>query len=261
MVELRPTIDRSWLETEGRRQPLTHAFALWDLERSPERVRFYCAIEGRAPVGYLLVWLGLPDTPIVHWVGTHRAMHGLVEMLPPRPLVVIAPPDARDVVLAARGPAREFASLQMARPEVPPRPAPDLAPGVRPLERGDARTLASWARRQADPLVGAYPYLDPEVDRIWGAFEGSELVGAVHAEVRLPRVWILGGVFVAPSARGQGWGHALVEAAVHAGEAEGARVALYCREDRTEARRLYEGLGFLPTDRRIWLDLGAGLTP
>lgn len=261
MVEIRPTIDPAWLAAEGRRHPLNHAFALWDLERAPDRVRFFTALERDTPVGYMLVWLGLPSTPIVHWVGSHPAMAALAEWLPPRPLVAIVPPDARELVVGARGPAREYMSLQMARPAVPATSAPEPPPGIRLLGRDDVSRLSTWAHRQADPVVGGYPYLDPEVDRMWGAFEGSDLVGAVHAEVRLPRIWVIGGVYVEPAARGQGWGHALVSAAVQAAEATGARVGLYCREDRTEAHRLYERLGFLETDRRIWLDLGAGIAP
>ena len=260
-VELRPTIDRAWLEAESARHPLAHAFALWDLERTPDRVRFFTAVEHDVPVGYLLVWLGHPTATIVHWVGTHPATRGLADLLPHRPLVAIVPQEVRDLVLAARGPAHEYSSLQMARTSAPTTPPSAGAPGVRVLARADVPALAAWARRQPDPVVGTYPYLDPEADRIWGAFEGSRLVGAVHAEVRLPRVWVLGGVYVEPGSRGKGIGRELVLAAVRAGESTGARIGLYVREDRDEARRLYEGLGFRTVDRRVWLDLGAGLSP
>jgi ribosomal protein S18 acetylase RimI-like enzyme len=261
MVELRPTIDRAWLEAEAASHPLTHAFALWDLERTPDRVRFFSAVENDRPVGYLLVWLGHPTATIVHWVGTHPATHGLVDFLPHRPLVAIVPHEVRDLVVAARGAVREYSSLQMARTASPTTAAAEPAPGVRLLTREDVAQLAEWARRQADPVVAAYPFLDPEVDQIWGAFEGRTLVGAVHAEVRLPRVWILGGVYVDATARGRGWGRALVLAAVRAGESTGALVGLYVREDRDEARQLYEDLGFRAVDRRVWLDFGAGLAP
>lgn len=260
-TDLRPTIDRAWLEAEGARHPLTHAFALWDLERTPDRVRFFSALDQGVTVGYLLVWLGHPTATIVHWVGTHRATYALVQLLPHRPLVAIVPEEVRDLVRAARGPAREYASLQMARTAAAPPISPELAAGVRLLDRGDVLALAEWARRQADPVVAGYPFLDPEVDRVWGAFEDGRLVGAVHAEVRLPRVWVLGGVYVDPTARQRGWGRALVLAAVRAGESTGAEVGLYVREDREQARALYESIGFRTVDRRVWLDLGAGLSP
>jgi ribosomal protein S18 acetylase RimI-like enzyme len=260
-VELRPTIDRAWLEQEGAHHPLVHAFALWDLERTPDRVRFFMAVAHGTPVGYLLVWLGHPTATVVHWVGTDPAMRGLASLLPPRPLVVIVPNEMRDLVLGARGPAREHTLVQMARTASPTSRASEPSPGVRLLTRADVPELAAWARRQVDPVVAEYPFLDPEADRIWGAFKGNTLVGAVRAEVRLPRVWILGGVYVDSSARGEGWGRALVTTALKAGESTGARVTLYVREDRVEVRQLYESLEFRLVDRRVWLDLGAGLSP
>ena len=261
IAEVRPTIDRAWLQAKASEEPLAHAFALWDLERTPDRVRFFSAFDSGEAVGYLLVWLGHPTATIVHWVGRHPAMRSLAEFLPPRPLVAIVPPEMHDLVLGARGPAREYISLEMARAPVLPRGPSEPARGVRPLDRRDHSALSAWARRQADPLVAAYPYLDPEADRIWGAFEGNRLVGAVHAEVRLPRVWVLGGIYVDPDARQRGWGAALVQAATDAAEATGARVGLYARAARAEARRLYERLGFRTVARRVWLDLGAGLAP
>lgn len=260
-IELRPTIDRDWLEREEARQPLAHAFALWDLERTPDRVRFFSAVEDDVPVGYLLVWLGHPTATIVHWVGRHPAMRGLVELLPPRPLIAIVPEEVRDLVIAARGPARELASLQMVRTTAATTPPPEPEPGIRLLDRRDVPRLIEWARRQAEPVVSAYAYLDPEDVQVWGAFEGERLVGTVYVQVRLPRIWVLSGVYVDARARGRGVGRALVRSAVAAAEATGAQVGLYVREDRDDARRLYEDLGFRTVDRKVWLDLGAGLAP
>jgi ribosomal protein S18 acetylase RimI-like enzyme len=259
-VELRPTIDRTWLEREAVRDPLAHAFALWDLERNPDRIRFFSAVEGETTVAYLLVWLGHPSATVVHWVGG-GAETGLAGLLPPRPLVTIVSSEVRDAVELARGPAREHALRAMVRTHAPSPAGAEPLRDVRRLTRGDVPSLAAWARRQNDPVVADYPFLDPEAEPTWGAFEGRDLVGVVRAEVRLPRLWVLGGVYVHPAARGRGWGRSLVSAGLTAGEATGARVALYVREDRTEAVQLYESLGFRSAGRRIWLDLGAGLAP
>jgi ribosomal protein S18 acetylase RimI-like enzyme len=74
-------------------------------------------------------------------------------------------------------------------------------------------------------------------------------------------MWIVNGVYVDPNARGRGIGGVLVEAALASAREARARVGLYVREDRLEARRLYERLGFRPAGRRTWLDLGAGFSP
>lgn len=259
-LEVRPTIDRGWLESEAARDPIAHAFALWDLERNPGRIRIFSAVRDDHTVGYLLVWLGHPSATVVHWVGAAKEAE-LAEALPSRPLVAIVPEEAEPAATGARGPARRFTVLALEQPGTPP-PTPLPSPGaVRALERSDVPRLAAWARRQNDPVVAEYPFLDPEAELVWGAFDGPELVGVVRAEVRRPGLWILGGVYVEPDARRRGRGRELVGAALAASAAARAKAALYVREDRAEARALYESVGFRTAGRRVWLDLGAGLAP
>lgn len=263
-MELRPTIDREWLERASVSDPFSHAYARWDLEHAPHRIRFVSALEGEQTVGYLLVWLGHPAATVVHWVGSDVRSRALVEALPPRPLVVIAPEMFQDAVVTARGPGRPLTVLLLSRePAVEPR-TESVGPSsvvVRRIERTDHSALVAFAERQADPVAGEYPALDPGEEWIWGAFEQGRLVGAVRAAVRLPEVWLLGGVIVDPSVRGRGVGRALLAAALTAAQEVSVKVGLYVREDRHEARRLYERLGFRPVGRRTWIDLGAGLAP
>lgn len=261
VVEVRPTIDRAWLERVAAEDPVTHAFALWDLEWNPGRIRFFSAIEEERTVGYLLVWLGHPRAPVVHWYGSGRAAERLAEWLPTRPCVAIVPEKVVSVVEAARGPGPSYRELILARARGTSWIAPDDSMPVRRLTRGDVPLLERWARRQDDPVTAEYPFLDPEVDIAWGAFERGRLVGVARAEVRLPRVWVLGGVYVEPDARGRGWGRELLGAALRSAESTGATVALYVREDRSPARALYESVGFRPVGRRVWVDLGANLAP
>ena len=263
-MELRPTIDREWLERSAARDPFVHAYGRWDLDHAPNRVRFVSALDGEQTVGYLLVWLGHPTRTVVHWVGADPRARILVDALPPRPLVAIVPEVFQDVVVAARGPARPFALLLLANETATPPPTgahPPPNATVRRLERADHPALVEFAGRQTDPVAAEYPALDPGEEWIWGAFEGGMLLGAVRAAVRLPEVWLVGGVFVDPAARSHGLGRALVESALASARDERVRVGLYVREDRHEARRLYERLGFRPLGRRTWLDLGAGFAP
>ena len=260
-IEVRPTIDRAWLERAAAQDPVAHAFALWDLERNPGRIRIFSAMDGDRTLGYLLVWLGHPRATVVHWVGTTPETRALAAALPSRPLVAIVPEEAESVVTEARGPARRYTVLVMERPATPP-PVPPAVPGtVRTLERSDVPLLSEWARRQSDPVVAEYPFLDPDEELTWGAFDGPKLVGVVHAEVRRPGLWVLGGVYVEPEARRRGRGRELIAVALAASARARVRVALFVREDRAEARALYEGVGFHPAGRRVWLDLGAGLSP
>ncbi len=263
-MELRPTIDREWLERAAVRDPFGHAYGLWDLDHAPNRVRFVSAIDGDQTVGYLLVWLGHPTRTVVHWVGADPRARILVDALPPRPLVAIVPEMFQDAVVSARGPARPFTLLMLAnelftKPRMDARAPPSVE--VRRLERSDLPALIAFAERQSDPVAAEYPTLDPGEEWIWGAFDQGKLLGAVRAAVRLRDMWIVNGVYVDPNARGRGVGGVLVEAALASAREARARVGLYVREDRVEARRLYERLGFRPVGRRTWLDLGAGFSP
>jgi ribosomal protein S18 acetylase RimI-like enzyme len=263
-MELRPTIDREWLDRAAVTDPFGHAYARWDLDHAPYRVRFVSALDGEQTVGYLLVWLGHPAATVVHWVGADPRARVLADALPPRPLVAIVPEAFQSATVIARGPGRPLSVLLLTT-EVASEPRGPFAgtpsAEVRRLERSDHSELTAFAERQSDPVAGEYPALDPGEEWIWGAFDRGKLVGAVRAAVRLPDAWLLGGVIVDPVARGRGVGQALVRAALAEAREVRARVGLYVREDRLEARRLYERMGFRPSGRRTWLDLGAGVSP
>jgi len=260
-IDLRPAIDRSWLEDAARRDPLGHAYALWDLTHAPDRIRIVSALAGDRTIGYLLLWLGHPTASVVHWVGTDPRGIALARALPPRPLVAIVPEGFREAARRERGPAAEYPLLGLrAEPLLEERGFPPEE-GVRLLTRRDRPRLVRWTSSQSDPVVAEYTQLDPGAEPVWGAFLGPDLVGVVRAAVRLPLVWVLGGVYVDPIARGQGLGRALVRSAQRAAAVDGAPAALFVREDRLAARTLYESLGFRRVASRTWLDAGAGLVP
>jgi ribosomal protein S18 acetylase RimI-like enzyme len=249
------------LERASIADPVAHALALWDLDHYPDRVRFVSAVEGEATVGYLLIWLGHPTTPIVHWFGASEGARVLTEGLPPRPLIVIVPEGAQPDVERARGPATTHPLLLLVAERAEPPRAEEIHEGVRKLTRADRPQLVDLASGRSDLVLSEYPLLDPEEEAVWGYFEGGRLRGVARAVVRLPSVWLLGGVYVDPSVRGRGLGVAIVRAALAAGARDGATVALYVREDRPAARTVYERAGFRPLGRRVWVDAGANLEP
>jgi len=72
---------------------------------------------------------------------------------------------------------------------------------------------------------------------------------------------MISGVYVATDHRNQGWGRAVVRAVMAEASRAGAPCGLFVREDGAAARALYDGLGYRPVVRRLWVDAGAGRDP
>jgi len=249
---VRPTIDRRWLERMAALEPLTHAYALWDLDRTPDQVRFASAVRGDETVGYLLIWLGRRDRPVVHWFGGSNLVPVLLPAFPSPPFLAVVPPEV-DAAVASAFPGATRTRLRMMVRE--PGWLEPGEGGVRRLRREDRGQLATLVRTREESELQVYVDLDPAVEPVWGAFDNGRLVGVARAVVRLPRVWVLSGVFVEPSRRGRGFGGAVVAAAAREAESAGARVGLYVREEPATALHLYERLGFLAVGRRSWFEV------
>jgi ribosomal protein S18 acetylase RimI-like enzyme len=259
-VTLRSTIDYRWLEEAAKADPMAHAYSLWDLTHYPDRTRFVSAVRGETTVGYLLIWLGRPALPVVHWYGSVPASSPLIEALPPPPVVAVVPPEVEPLVSRTRGAVAPRGILTMVRARG------TIDRGIRRVEvrrltRNDRPSIGAWALRRPDPVVTGYAAGDPEGEHLWGAFEDGYLVGIAGAAVRLPSIWVVAGVFVDPLARRRGVGRALMTSIIEAATSAGAEVGLYVREAAREARALYEGLGFRPAGRRVWLEYSAELKP
>ena len=95
-----------------------------------------------------------------------------------------------------------------------------------------------------------------------GSFKGK-LVATIMAGYDGHRGWI-NCLAVAPDHRGQGFGKAMIDAAIHLLNSRGAvKVNLQIRGDNTKLQRHYESLGFVTEDRismSIMTDKGKSFT-
>ncbi len=251
-------IDRAWLRAQALRDPFVHAFAVWDLEHAPDRVRFSRLVADGATRAYLLQWLGNPRCPVVHWIGPGEGDELLAGALPPRPFVAVVPPGAVEAVRRGRGPVEVYPLLGMRRG---PGPIPPVTTACRRLRAADTEALRALAREFPGALTSSYAIAEPERELIWGVFDGLRLLGVARAQVALPDIWVIGGVFTVPDARNRGVASATTGALVRAAAGAGAAAGLWVRAENASARRVYERLGFRGALRRLYLDAGAATSP
>jgi ribosomal protein S18 acetylase RimI-like enzyme len=252
-------IDRSWLEAQARGDPVAHAWAIWDLDHEPGRVRFVSLVRDGRTVGYVLVWYGA-GAPRAHWISTDPDDGLLLLALPLAPVTAIVPERVAAVVRERLGNAESF-PVDLLVCEGRTLTTPD--PRVRRLNASDAAALADMVTRNPDVELGGGAYAGLDIDRlpVWGAFEADQLVAVARIAVRLPMVWIVTGVFTEPAFRGRGLGREVTAAATGEALAAGACAALYVRGDNRVAQTIYREIGFQFVDRRIWVDARGGASP
>ncbi|HEV8050343.1 MAG TPA: GNAT family N-acetyltransferase [Thermoplasmata archaeon] len=246
---LRPGIDARWLEREARASPVEHAYALWDLAQAPDRTRFVSLVREDVTRAYVLLWHGNPESVIAHWVGEPDP--AILAALPPPPCILLVPEAAAPIVRAARPGVPGFATRMMVRSST--RALPEPARGVRRLTGRD-RGLLPNVVEPGSPFHAGYARLDPDVEPVWGAFDGERLVGVAHASVTLPFVWVIAGVYTRPEHRGRGLAQSVTAAVCRAAEAGGAVSTLFVREENLPAVRAYERLGFEGVGRKYWFE-------
>lgn len=254
-----PDIDPLWLERLYDADPATHALAVWDRLAWPESVEFWTLLEENVPRAYLLVWKGLPGCPVLHWVGSTDSPEPMLERVPPRPLLAIIDPEVGELLRRERGPTIEY-TLRF-RQRWGPAPDPEQGRPVRRLTPEDRGALRALAEGDHSSVTDTYLSIDLHHEWVVGGFDGAELVAVARAEVRLPRVWHVSGVFTVPRARQRGWGRAVVAQLLRDADSIGAGSALFVRDDNTAARALYDALGFDTGVPRLWVDAGAERSP
>lgn len=243
-------IDRAWLEAEARRDPVSHAWAMWDIDHEAGRYRFVSLLRGGRTVGYLLNWYA-GGVPRAHWISTDPTDGLLALGLPLPPVIAIVPDRVADAV---RGRFRTTQSLALDVLVCTGRTLTPPDPRVRRLHAGDAPALAEMAARNPELEREGYLPLDLERLPVWGAFEADRLVAIARIAVQLPAIWIVTGVFTEPPFRGRGLGREVTAMATEAALAAGARAMLYVRADNAAAQTIYREIGYERVDRRTWID-------
>lgn len=266
--ELHEGIDPQELRSLAAPDPLPHAFALYDLDHYPDRIRFVSVREGGRLLAYLLIWYGEPGNPVVHWVGRAHP-HLLVRGLPAPPFVALVPPEVAATVGAAVSARGKHGVLVMRRRlAAGPAPDPTVREGdlvARRLTPEDRPAVERFAEEHdEDAFLRSFRDVDLQRRRMYGAVSEDDpprLLSCARTSVELPALWVIGGVYTEPRARGRGLAQAVVGALVAEAATAGADAALYVREDNGAALRTYRSLAFRDEFRTVWIDAGGGAPP
>jgi GNAT superfamily N-acetyltransferase len=249
--EVSDSLDPGWLAEQAEREPLLHAWAVWDRERFPDQVSFRVLLREGTTLAYLLFWEGTTGNRVVHWVGSVEGSGYLLDALPAPPFIAVVPDSLAPEVLARRGPGRTR-GLQLRRCEVPAPPGGS----ARLLLPSDAPALERLCAKADEHMGGGYRGIDLSEEVVAGSFEGAELASVARAQVRLPRVWLVTGVVTAPEFGGRGHGRAVTAHITHLAQQRGADPGLYVQDGNAPAESIYTRLGYRTIAHRMWLELG-----
>jgi ribosomal protein S18 acetylase RimI-like enzyme len=234
------------------RDPLTHAYLLYDLIYELERTDAWFEVRGGEVAGYVLVWRG-PERAGVHVWGN------LEDPARPVPssesIITVHSAGLLEPLLAAlKGSAKVEWYLDMVADERTFKPvgaeralkldAHNDRHVEAFLELARARGLSLTAKEARELLAKR---------RYYGVFETGALVSVACAYLRLPEVWIVGDVYTLPEHRNRGHAKAVTSAVTRDALASGAHALLHVHEVNKPAIRVYTALGYRAVARKPWV--------
>ena len=234
------------------RDPLRHCYLMYDLLYELEATEAYFLLEKGEIEGYVLVWRG-GSRPGIHVWGSSPQLARLVP-LESRAVVQVYSEQLVESILARAGEGAEVKwYLDMVVGEDSFRPYPGVE-AVR-LAPAHAEHLSRLSMEWAEPLSLEEARRLLGKWRWYGVFREDELVSVAAAYLRLPEVWVIGGVYTRTALRGRGYAKAVTTAITRDAVGSGARALLHVAEDNEPAKRVYTALGYRRVARRPWVFL------
>jgi len=243
--------------------PFGNAFALHDLSRDPDRTELWTArVAGQVRAHLLVHEAREVGVRWVHLFGRPDAAEELLAHLPERKAVVITEPALVPLVTGRFETSGIYRENIMAVEKGSARPVASALPTR--LTGKSAEEYSQLVRSPAIPVSKEVVernrrHLNDEV--VYGVFEDGALVSVAGTLVRIPEVWIVGGVRTLPNHRRKGYAAQVTSAVMKEALDAAGLAGLYVREDNVEAIRIYERLGFRKVREGVWVDLGTGLAP
>jgi len=238
-----------------------HVFAFYDIQYEPEHTIMYAAFENKKLKGYILIYKAL-EFPSIILECDNNAANVLIKYISESRFVMHAPsnlltkikrkfPKAKHYVenwmLVKKGRAHFFHSESVRR--------------LRSEKDASKLTLLlSTQKNRPRGIVRKYTDLIEKMP-VYGAFTNDELVSYAGSFIQLPEVWMIGGVYTNPCHRSKGYATLTTSAVTEEALQNAETAALFVRSDNLPAIKVYEKIGYMKIDERLWVDVGTGLEP
>ncbi|RLF05221.1 MAG: hypothetical protein DRK00_04940 [Thermoprotei archaeon] len=232
------------------RSPLRHCYLMYDVLYELEATEAFFLLKEGEIEGYVLVWRG-GSRPGIHVWGHSPQLTHLVPLERGAVVQVYSEQLVKPLLAKARGRAEVRWYLDMVVDEESFRPYL----GVEAVRLTPAHTehLSRLSTEWARPLSPEEARRLLKKWRWYGVFEGGELASVAAAYLRLPEVWVIGGVYTRTAFRGRGYAKAVTTAITRDAVRSGAKALLHVAEDNKPARRVYATLGYQRVARRPWI--------
>ena len=243
-----------WEKIAGlyKRKPITHAYLFYDVVYDCESTDVSFLLEDKVIRGYLLVWHG----------GSRLAVHLWGDA---KQLVSLLPQDLSSIIQLYNEELLEYTlnSIQRSgKTEV--KWYYDMVVDDDSFKPYDAHVTVRLGTSHTEffaELVDewAEPPSREKIHEIlskwrwYGIFDNGKLVSVASAYIRLPEVWIIGGVYTRLGYRNKGYGKSVTSAITRDAIASGAVAILHVAENNEPAKKVYSKLGYRYLGKRPWI--------
>ena len=253
--------NKQWIINFLRKDAVRNVFALYDIQHETANTKMYAAFEGEVLKGYLLIYTGTMFPSIV-LEGESETAKALVNYMPKNSFICHVPRDLMHIVAEKFPNAKCYVEDWMLVTQ--DNASFFKASHARKLEGlEDAEKLMMlFATSQDRPRES----LERNFERvsktsIYGVFINGELVSCASALIKLPEVWLIGGVYTHPNHRKKGYATLATSAITEEALKNAKYASLFVRNDNYPAIRVYEKIGYKKIGEKIWVDVGTGLKP
>lgn len=228
------------LEEYCLKDPVRHAFTLWDIRREREKTDFYVYFEKEIR-GYMLIFRGT-DIPSIIVHGDEYITKKFLGMIREERCIIHMP---FEYINLWKGGYKYGVYVMTAKPEFY-----GLNDNVREIK--DATLLKDL-------------FLNPEYlvekARTFGLIYENKVVSVASALAHIPEVWVLGAVYTRREYRNKGFATRVIGHFMSIASRETKNVVLWVRDDNNIAINLYKKYSFRIVGKDAWISVGVNILP